>query len=117
MRINPDAPRDVVEGYCSFLLESAYREGFTRGFEWNERGWGGPTIEPEVLAEIEAQDWSLADSNPRVRRILTDGYDPADPLANISAPDKRAFFDHLARAQDIRVIPEPMQYEDELEEP
>jgi hypothetical protein len=113
LALNPDAPREVVAGYCRYLLEAAYRDGFVRGYEWQERGWTGPTSAPEVLAELQLEDWSLAAANPKVRRILEAGYDPADPLANVSAPDKRAFFDLLARGQDIRVIPEPLQYEDD----
>jgi hypothetical protein len=113
LALNPDAPREVVVGYAACLVEAAYRDGFVRGYEWQERDWKGPSVDPEVMAELQAQDWSLAESNPRVRRILTDGYDADDPLANVSAPDKRQFFDFLARAQDIRVVPEPIQYEDE----
>lgn len=110
--LNPDAPRDVILGYASVLLDAAYRDGFVRGYEWQERGWKGPSIDPDVLAEAQSQDWSLADSNPRVRRILEAGYDPNDPLANVAAPDRRAFFEMLARSQDIRVLPEPAQYEE-----
>lgn len=116
MYLNPDADRETVIGYCGFLLDSSYREGFTRGYEWQERGWGGPEVDPEVLAELEAQDWSLADSNPRVRRILESGYDEADPLGNVSAPDKRAFFEMLSERQGYRIIAAPQQFEDELEE-
>jgi len=111
--LNPDVDRAAVVGYAACLVDAAYRDGFVRGYDWQERGWTGPGVDPEALAEAAAQDWSLADANPRVRRILDAGYDPDDPLANVSAPDKRAFFDYLARGQDIRVIPEPIQYEDE----
>jgi hypothetical protein len=113
MALNPDSPREVVQGYATCLLEAAYRDGFVRGYDWQERGWSGPSIDPEVLAEAQAQDWSLAEANPRVRRILDAGYDPDDPLANVAAPDKRAFFDFIARGQDIRVLPRPIEYEDE----
>ena len=113
MRLNPDAAPACVEGYAVALLEAAYRDGFVRGYEWQERGWEGPAIAPEVLAEIEQQNWSLADLNPRVRHILDNGYDPEDPLANVSAPDKRAFFGMLAAAQDIRVIERPLEYQDD----
>ncbi len=116
LRINPDAERVVIEGYCALLLESAYREGFTRGYEWQERDWPGPAVAPEVLAEMQAQDYSLADYNPRIRRILHDGYDAEDPLANVASPDRRAFFDMLAQAQDIHVIPELVEFEGDPEE-
>lgn len=115
LRLNPDAPREAIEGYCVLLLESAYRDGFVRGYEWQERGWEGPAVDPEVLAELQAQDWSLAESNPRVRRILEDGYDPEDPLANVASPDRRAFFDFLSQAQDIRVVPRLVEFEGEEE--
>lgn len=114
--INPDADRSTVEGYVALLLESAYREGFTRGYEWQERDWPGPAVDPELLAELEQQDYSLADYNPRLRRILKDGYDADDPLANVASPDRRAFFDMLAQAQDIRVIPELVEYEGDPED-
>lgn len=110
--LNPDATREVILGYTSVLLDAAYRDGFVRGYEWQERGWQGPSIDPEVLAELQSHAWSLAESNPRVRRILELGYDPNDPLANVAAPDRRAFFDMLARNQDIRVLPEPVRFEE-----
>ena len=116
LRLNPDAPREAIEGYCVLLLEAAYRDGFVRGYEWQERGWEGPAVDPEVLAELQAQDWSLAEQNPRVRRILEDGYDPEDPLANVASPDRRGFFDMLAQAQDIRVVPQLVEFEGDEEE-
>lgn len=103
--LNPDADRTAAIGYACCLLEAAYRDGFTRGYEWQERCWQRPAVDPEALAEIQSQSWSLADENWRARRILQAGHDPDDPLAGVSAPDKRAFFEFLLNAQDIRVVP------------
>jgi hypothetical protein len=103
----------MVNGYVGCLLEAAYRDGFVRGYDWQERGWKGPSMDPEVLAEMQSHDWSLAESNPRVRRILEDGSDPSDPLANVAAPDKRAFIEFLAAGQGIRVLPGPQSFEED----
>jgi hypothetical protein len=113
LALNPDATRETIAGYCQVLLDAAYRDGFTRGYDWTERGWDKSGEDPEAIAETLSQDWSLAESNPRVRRILDNGYDPDDPLANVAAPDKRAFIAMLARGQDIRVLPRSIEYEDE----
>jgi hypothetical protein len=103
--LNPDADHARVRGYVTALLDAAYRDGFVRGYEWQERGWEGPAIDPEQLAEAAEHDWSLADWHPRARRILTDGMDAADPLANVAAPDRRRFHEALLAAQDVTVVP------------
>lgn len=113
LALHPDADRHVIEGYVGLLLEAAYRDGFTRGYEWQERGWEGPAVEPERLVEAAEHDWSLADSNPRVRHLLEDGFDPADPLANVAAPDRRRFYDVLAQAQDIHAFPQDVVWDEE----
>lgn len=99
-------PKATAEQWASFALQfgsNCYREGFTRGFEWCERGWEGPAIPPEQAAEMLAQDWSLADSNPDWNRMLTMGYDPHDPLAGISPEQRRAVVETLQGTGDYPV--------------
>lgn len=109
--LNPDAEDSTRIGYVTALLEAAYRDGFVRGYEWQERGWEGPAEDPERLAEAMEHDWSLAESNPRVRRILEDGYDADDPLANVAAPDRRRFMEMLTSAPDLYVLPRGIELE------
>ena len=111
--LNPGADDSTRIGYVTMLLEAAYRDGFVRGYDWQERGWEGPAIDPEQLAEAAEHDWSLAESNPRARRILEDGFDAEDPLANVAAPDRRRFMEMLTSAQDIHVLPRPIEWEDD----
>jgi len=115
--LNDTCARETLVGYAAFLINQAYRDGFVRGYEWQERGWEGPAIEPEQLIEAETQDWSLADQNPRVRHILDNGCDPEDPLANVASPDKRRFVEAMARANGRWALPYEITHEDEDDEP
>lgn len=69
----PTASRRQWEAFALRLAGNAYRSGFTRGLEWQERGWEGPAIDPERLAEVEAHDWSLADAGPEYAALLGPG--------------------------------------------
>jgi hypothetical protein len=89
------------EQWVQFALtfgQNCYREGFTRGYEWQERGWPGPAVDPDHLAEIEAQDWSLAEQHRGWREILELGYDPNSPLAHLSSEQRTAIAETLQGA-------------------
>lgn len=72
------------------LAKNSYQEGFVRGHQWVEREWEGPEIDPEVLAEVEGEDWSLAEQSPSWGRMLERGFDPNNPLRNMDADQRRA---------------------------
>ena len=67
----PNATHAEWERFAAQLAENAYTDAFVRGFEWNERVWPGPTIDPEQVAAVHHHDASLGDGNARVRRLLT----------------------------------------------
>lgn len=86
-------PNATPEEWAKFSLTfgtNCYREGFTRGYDWAERGWDGPDVDPEQAAELQAHDWSLAEENPDWQRMLTMGYDPRDPMAGSTIDQRRA---------------------------
>jgi len=89
------------------LAGRSYRDGFTRGFEWCERSWEGPAVEPERLAEAQAHDWSAGDANPVVRELLL--REP-DPLTARQVRDlEEAAADAIARGIPFRAAPGPRQ--------
>ena len=94
----PGATPEQWAAFAANLAANSYRSGFTRGYEWQERGWEGPAIEPEQLAEIQAHDWSLAEMSPRVAGMLAAGADAADPLRYATEEQKAIFFDQLGEA-------------------
>ncbi len=54
----PHASPDDWQTYVQRALANAYRDGFTRGLEWNERLWPGPSVDPDELArELKAHNW------------------------------------------------------------
>ena len=90
-------PRATTEQWRRFAeraIQNSYRDGFVRGYQWQERGWEGPAIDPEQLAEIEAHDWSLYDQGPRYDRLLN-GVVPDDPLSHLPVEQRRAFLEQL----------------------
>lgn len=68
--MNPRSTPADWERFAAHFARACYERGFTRGYEWQERGWPGPEFDPEHLAEIEAQDWSLAESNEAARELM-----------------------------------------------
>jgi hypothetical protein len=107
-------PRATPEQWAQFattIAQNSYRSGFTRGYEWQERGWEGPPIEPEVLAEIQAHDWSLADMSPRVAGMLEAGADEFDPLRRMSPEQRAVYLDHLGELAGTHRI--TIEYDDE----
>lgn len=90
---NPQATAEQWRVFARQLAQNCYREGWVRGYEWLERGWSGPAVDPERLTELEAHDWSLAEQHPDWRRMLNLGYDPRSPLANLSPEQRRAVVD------------------------
>lgn len=92
---NPDATAEQWERFSLTLATNCYREGFVRGYEWQERDWKGPAVEPERLQELQDQDWSLAESHEGWGDVLRRGYDPRSPLAKLSPEQRRAFVETL----------------------
>lgn len=88
---HPNATPAQWAQFAERIANNCYREGFVRGFEWEQRGWEGPGIEPEQLAEMRANNWSVADYSPDWSRALTTGYDPRSPLASMSAEERAQF--------------------------
>jgi hypothetical protein len=97
--MHPKATADEWEAFARRQAANAYRDGFVRGYGWQERGWEGPAMEPERIAELQAHDWSLADENPSLERLLATGYDPDGPYASYSLEQQRAFAEALGGAQ------------------
>lgn len=104
----PRATRAEWTEFATRIAATAYRDGFVRGYEWQERGWEGPRIDPEVLAEERSHDWSLAEQHPRLQEVLAQGIDPRDPLAGIDEDRRVEFLDELGRrAGTYRVVVSP----------
>lgn len=109
----PDATPEQWEKFAVRLANNTYRDGFIRGWEWLQRGWEGPDIEPEQLAEIQSHDWSLAASNPDWQRMLQMGYDPSSPLRRLSPEQRRAVVETFQGAGRFPVEINLSAYDDE----
>ena len=76
----------------------SYEDGFTRGYEWLQRGWDRkPDATLERVAEAERHDWSLAEADPRYDKLLTTGYMENDPLAGVPFEERRAFMEMISK--------------------
>jgi hypothetical protein len=85
---------DQWEMFASELARSAYREGWTRGYEWAERDLDAkPKHDPEVLAEQLAHAWKLSDA-PRVEELMR-ADDPTNPLAGIAEEHHPMLLDEM----------------------
>lgn len=92
--LHPGATADEWEQYATRHAESAYRQGYIRGFEYNERFWPGPADDPELLAAAMREDAPSLEANPRMRRLLELGYDLDDPFRGMTRDERN----ELARA-------------------
>jgi len=52
-------------------------------------------MDPEVLAEATAHDWSLAEGDPDLARLLESGVNPEDPLAGATEDERARAFDAI----------------------
>lgn len=105
----PMATAEEWEAFAARLACNAYRDGFVRGYEWCERDWKGPSIEPEVLAELQSHDWSLAEQDPRLEDVLALGVDPLDPHGVIDETDRARYLDEVGkRLGTFRVTVDPV---------
>jgi hypothetical protein len=93
--VHPHATADQWEEFAAMMAENCYRSGFVRGYEWQERDWPGPEVEPEQLAEATAHDWSLAESDPDLAALLESGVNPEDPLAGVDADARARLYDAM----------------------
>lgn len=94
---HPDPTPEQWEHFVVTFALNCYRDGFIRGHQWLERGWEGPLMDPDRIAELTAHDWSLAtQGGPRYDKLLTTGYNPEDPLAGSTIEQRRAFMEQLA---------------------
>ncbi len=87
---HPQATSKEWIAFADTFAANVYREGFVRGYEWMERGWTGPAMDPDQLAEFQAHDWSLAEHHPAWHQMLSVGYDPRSPLAGMSSSQRQA---------------------------
>lgn len=100
----PCAGPDEWEAFAARLAASSYRDGFVRGFEWNERDWSGPADDPERLAEATAHDWSLAEADPRLENVLLLGTDPGDPLAALPPLEREQYYQRMGAVLRQNVV-------------
>ena len=95
---HPDATIEEWKAFAKRLAENSYRDGFTRGLEWNERLWPGPATEPELLAEMNRHDWSYPEDRLRQQEAAP------SPVAGLTAGQAAALQHDLARA-GARLVP------------
>lgn len=67
--MHPNADAREWERYAVAKAETAWRDAFARGFEWNERCWPGD-VDPEEVARVHDLGRSLAQGNPRMAKLL-----------------------------------------------
>ncbi len=60
--LHPQATAEEWRDFVTLHVSLAYRDGFTRGLEWNERLWPGPEEDPQVIAERQAHAFSLPEA-------------------------------------------------------
>lgn len=91
----PDATPDQWVEFAVRSSENAYRDGFTRGFQWYERDWDAQqdTDAPDRIAEEMAHSWGLG---PRYEELMSRGYDPTNPLSRATPEQRRAFLEQMA---------------------
>lgn len=88
--MQPAANADDWESFAIANSEEAYRSGFVRGLEWYIRELDSlDPNDPERLADIARNEWSIAKSSPRLREVLAKRKDPMDPFAD-TTPEQRA---------------------------
>lgn len=90
--MNPHANAAQWEVFSAGLARSCYEQGFTRGHEWLQRDWPGPEYDPEVIAEIEGQDWSLAEENAAAREFMEAVDRKPDPYSRVPKADLPHYF-------------------------
>ncbi len=88
--LHPDADKTDWIRFATRNANRAYRDGFTRGFEYSERFWPGPITDPALILAAQEEQVSLAETNPRLKAILELGYDPLDPFGGLSLADRKA---------------------------
>lgn len=94
---HPGAGPEEWAQFALAFAANAYRDGFVRGYDWQERGWEGPVADPEQLLELESHDWSVAEQNPTVAEALEAGIDPRDPFYGVDEAERARFLDDLGR--------------------
>ncbi len=80
--LHPDEPRERVIAYAVWLVESAYRDGFSRGYVWGARDWKTSGGEPDAA-------FHASERSADVARLISDGRDRHDALSALS-PEERA---------------------------
>lgn len=119
-RLNPDATADQWEAFAHGIAESAYQDGYTRGYEWTERDLDAkPKHDPDVLAELHRHDWDL-NLSPE-ERVLVERGDPNDPLNHLTLEQREMYLRQIAGpswvdSADIEP-PEPEPEDDAEDEP
>lgn len=99
--LNPQATASEWKDFAARHADVAYRDGFTRGLEWNERLWPGPAEDPEVVAEREAHAFSLPEHYlQQLER------QPPSPVQGMAPDDALRLQHQLARA-GARLVPDP----------
>ncbi len=97
----PHASPDEWQAYVERAVANAYRDGFTRGLEWNERLWPGPSVDPEELAkELRAHGWMPPE--PPVKRPA-----PEPPPPGQLSPQEELRLRHKLAHVGARIVPFP----------
>ena len=96
----PTAEWQQWEEFAVRFAHNCYRDGFVRGYEWQERGWDGPAEDPERLLEEERHNWQLAEQDDRWKKMLEDGSDPNDPLSGLSGAHRTEVYQQLGGVVD-----------------
>ncbi len=96
-----EATVEEWKAFATRIAQNTYRDGFTRGIEWNERLWPGPADDPEVLAEAARHNWSHAE-----QRILAIENQPS-PIAGMNAQAAAALQHSLGNARVVALDRQP----------
>lgn len=97
--MNPHAGADEWEEFAARHADNAYRDGFVRGFEQSERDPERVVPEPDdALLDAQRHDWSLAEEDARLAKLLREGVDPSDPCPGATSEERVRFAEEQALA-------------------
>lgn len=100
---HPDATADDWVSFAQVAIASAYREGYTRGFEWRERDLEakGPD-HPDILEDRRRHDWMVAEEQRRAMRSpLRDEFEDLPPEHREALLRERLMDLHYASDHDL----------------
>lgn len=102
---NPHASQDAWAEFALRFARNAYRDGFVRGLEWQQRGWLEQQAESEEQrAERARHDWQLERTNAAFAALKRAGQDPRDPAFGLNPKAQQQYYqlvEHQLRADAI----------------